>query len=60
MGFKISDLVTGLGAFMIVMGVTLVLFLTPAVYWSAVVANERETERGPQAEPATGRAAPQV
>jgi hypothetical protein len=60
MGFKISDLVTGLGAFMIVMGVTLVLFLTPAVYWAAVVANERETERGPQAEPATGRAAPQV
>jgi hypothetical protein len=50
MGFKVSDLVTGLGAFMIVMGITLILFLAPAVYWAAEVANEREATR-----PASGR-----
>jgi hypothetical protein len=31
MGFKVSDLVVGMGAFMIVMGVTNALFLAPAV-----------------------------
>ena len=40
MGFKVSDLVSGLGLFMIVLGVTNVLFLAPAVYWAAEVANE--------------------
>jgi hypothetical protein len=42
MGFKISDLVVGLGLFMIVMGVTNILFLAPAVYYAAEVASERE------------------
>lgn len=51
MGFKVSDLVIGLGAFMIVMGATFILFLAPAVYWAAEVANER-TE---QARRATAR-----
>ena len=41
MGFKVSDLVVGVGAFMIVIGATFVLFLAPAVYWAAEVANER-------------------
>ena len=45
MGFKVSDLVIGLGAFMIVMGATLILFLSPAVYWASEVANEREAAR---------------
>lgn len=45
MGFKVSDLVVGVGAFMIVIGATFVLFLAPAVYWAAEVANERTEAR---------------
>jgi len=62
MGFKVSDLVTGLGAFMIVMGVTLILFLAPAVYWAAEVANEREAARKQETEagPVSGQPAPQA
>jgi hypothetical protein len=54
--------VTGLGAFMIVMGVTLILFLAPAVYWAAEVANEREATRKQEteAEPVSGQPAPQA
>lgn len=40
MGFKVSDLVVGLGAFMIVIGATSILFMAPAVYYAADVANE--------------------
>jgi hypothetical protein len=49
MGFKVSDLVVGVGAFMIVIGATFVLFLAPAVYWAAEVANEHTavTEKSP-------------
>lgn len=39
MGFNVSDLVVGLGAFMIVIGATFVVFISPAVYYSAEVAN---------------------
>jgi hypothetical protein len=46
MGFKVSDLVTGLGAFMVVMGLTNILFLAPAVYWAAEVANGRVKAAG--------------
>ncbi|HUF53557.1 MAG TPA: hypothetical protein VMR52_07265 [Dehalococcoidia bacterium] len=42
MGFKVSDLVSGLGLFMIVIGVTHILFLAPATYYAAELANERE------------------
>jgi hypothetical protein len=42
MGFKVSDLVVGLGAFMAVMGAVNILFLAPAVYWAAEVANDRQ------------------
>jgi hypothetical protein len=42
MGFRVSDLVTGLGFFMLVLGVVIVLFLAPAVYWAAEVAKEHE------------------
>jgi hypothetical protein len=42
MGFKVSDLVMGLGAFMAVMGAMNILFLAPAVYWAAEVAREHE------------------
>lgn len=40
MGFKVSDLVIGMGFFMVAIGATFILFLAPAVYWTAEVANE--------------------
>jgi len=45
MGFKVSDLVTGMGVFMVVIGITHILFLSPAVYWAAEVANDYGTGR---------------
>ncbi len=39
MGFNVSDLVIGMGVFMIVIGGTFVLFMAPAVFYSAEVAN---------------------
>jgi hypothetical protein len=41
MGFKVSDLVIGMGVFMAAIGATFVLFLAPAVYYAAEVANQR-------------------
>lgn len=41
MGFKISDLVIGMGFFMVAIGGTFILFLAPAVYYAAELANER-------------------
>jgi hypothetical protein len=54
MGFKVSDLVTGLGVFMAVMGAVNILFLAPAVYWAAEVANEHN-KRAAKAEAETAR-----
>lgn len=39
MGFKVSDLVVGMGAFMVLIGATFILVLAPAVYYSAELAN---------------------
>ena len=39
MGFKVSDLVIGMSAFMIVMGATFIIFMAPAVFYSAQVAD---------------------
>jgi len=39
MGFKVSDLVIGIGAFMVVIGAAFVVFIAPAIYYSAEVAN---------------------
>jgi hypothetical protein len=58
MGFKVSDLVMGLGAFMIVMGAMLILFLAPVVYYAAEVANERAAAKAK--ETTSGEAAPQA
>jgi hypothetical protein len=41
MGFKVSDLVTGMGFFMVAVGATFVLFLAPAVFYAAELANAR-------------------
>ena len=51
MGFKISDLVIGLGFFLVAVGATFVIFLAPAVYWAAEVANERSAERAQESGP---------
>lgn len=53
MGFKVSDLVVGLGAFMILIGGTFVAVIAPAVYYSAelanhyneIIARKRETQQ---------------
>jgi hypothetical protein len=42
MGFKVADLVTGLGAFLVVVGIVNILFLAPVTYYAAEIANERE------------------
>jgi hypothetical protein len=45
MGFKVSDLVVGLGAFLIVMGLINVFIMSPVTYWATVVADEHEKSR---------------
>ncbi len=42
MGFQISDLVVGLGAFLIFIGLLNVIVMSPVTYWATVVAEERE------------------
>lgn len=39
MGFEVSDLVVGLGFFMLAIGGAFVVFIAPAIYYSAEVAN---------------------
>jgi hypothetical protein len=45
MGFKVSDLVIGMGFFIVAVGATFVLFLAPAVYYAAELANQRTNGR---------------
>jgi hypothetical protein len=45
MGFKVSDLVVGLGVFLFFIGVMSVIIMAPATYWAAVVADEHERSR---------------
>ena len=45
MGFKVSDLVVGMGFFMVAVGGTFILFLAPAVYYAAELANKRTPEQ---------------
>ncbi len=52
MGFKVSDLVVGIGAFIIVMGLTNIFVLSPALYWLRVQEDGKA--------PATVRATTQV
>jgi hypothetical protein len=52
MGFKVSDLVVGLGAFLIAMGAMSVFIMSPVTYWATVVADEHEKGRAPAAEKA--------
>lgn len=45
MGFKLSDLVVGLGAFLIFVGLMNVFIMSPVTYWATVVADEHERNR---------------
>jgi hypothetical protein len=42
MGFKVSDLVVGLGAFLVFVGVLNIIVMSPVTYWATVVADEHE------------------
>jgi hypothetical protein len=44
MGFKVSDLVVAMGAFLIAIGVLSVLIMAPVTYWASVVAEEHEQD----------------
>ncbi len=59
-GFKLSDLVMGIGVFMLVIGGTFIAFIAPAVYYSAEVANHYEEliKREQKEVPVTGKAMP--
>ena len=58
MGFKVSDLVIGMGAFMIAIGATFVVFMAPAIYYSAEVANHyNELIKKKEAQKVAGAAA---
>jgi len=58
MGFKLSDLVVGMGAFIIVVGATNVLLTAPLLYWlregETAPAAERKRKVGPPAPFPTG------
>lgn len=51
MGFKVSDLVIGMGVFMAAIGATFVLFLAPVVYYAAEIANQRAVAADSAREP---------
>ena len=60
MGFRISDLVIALGAFLIVVGVLNVLIMAPAAYWASVVADEHEKTREKETVAGQAPATPQA
>jgi len=61
MGFKVSELVIGMGAFMIVIGATFVVLMAPAIYYSAEVANHyNELIKKEERERPVGGTVPQV
>jgi len=45
MGFRVSDLVVGLGAFLLFLGLMNVIIISPVTYWGVVVADEHERSR---------------
>ena len=59
MGFKVSDLVVGLGLFLVLIGVVSVIVMAPVTYWASVVADEHEKVRASTAaETQAAQAAP--
>jgi hypothetical protein len=60
MGFKLSDLVVGLGAFLIFMGLTNVFIMSPVTYWATIIADEHEKSRVKGAATEKAPASPQT
>jgi hypothetical protein len=59
MGFKVSDLVVAIGAFLVFVGLMNIIIMAPVTYWATIVADEharsRVREAAAQAGPATSR-----
>lgn len=60
MGFRVSDLVVGLGAFLIVLGLINVFIMSPVTYWATVVADEHEKKTAKAAAPEAAKGTPQT
>jgi hypothetical protein len=60
MGFKVSDLVVGLGLFLLVIGAMSVLIMAPVTYWATVVAEEHERSRVKDTAAEMARKSPQA
>jgi hypothetical protein len=60
MGFKLSDLVVGLGAFLIFVGLMNVFIMSPVTYWATVVADEHEKNRVREAAAEKAKGSPQT
>jgi hypothetical protein len=60
MGFKVSDLVLGLGAFLIFIGLMNVFIMSPVTYWATVIADEHEKNRVKQAATEAVKGTPQT
>jgi hypothetical protein len=60
MGFKVSDLVVGIGAFLAMVGLLNIIIMAPVAYWSSVVAEEHERRRVKDATTEKATAAPQA
>lgn len=60
MGFKVADLVVGLGAFLIVMGLMNVFIISPVTYWATIIADEHEKSRVKGAATEKAPASPQT
>jgi hypothetical protein len=60
MGFKVSDLVVGMGAFLALIGLMSVAVMAPATYWATVVADEHERNRLHEAATQAGLRTPEL
>ncbi len=60
MGFRVSDLVLGLGVFLIFMGLMNVFIMSPVTYWATVVAAEHEKNRAKTTAAEAAKGTPQT
>lgn len=60
MGFEISDLVIGMGIFIVVIGASFVVFIAPAIYYTAEIANHYNELLKKEGQKVTGTAAQQL
>lgn len=60
MGFRVSDLVVAIGAFLVVVGLMSVIIMAPVTYWATVVADEHEKGRAKEPAEQKGQATSQL